>query len=68
MSIGTDVSQSQDTLEISPERQLLPSHIGGTKELHSRVTCDHIYTVGAQLGCKLVNTVDVVTSWSQVGL
>ena len=29
-SLGTDVSQSQVTLEISPDRQLLPSHIGGT--------------------------------------
>ena len=30
MSLGTDVSQSQVTLEISPEWQLLPSDIGGT--------------------------------------
>ena len=30
MSLDTDVSQSQVTLEISPEWQLLPSHIGGT--------------------------------------
>ena len=27
MSLGTNVSQSQVTLEISPEWQLLPSHI-----------------------------------------
>ena len=33
MSLGTDVSQSQVTLEISPEWQPLPSHTGGTYEL-----------------------------------
>ena len=30
MSLGTDVSQSQVTLEISPEWQFFPSDIGGT--------------------------------------
>ena len=30
MSLGTDVSQSQVTLEISPEWQFLPSDLGGT--------------------------------------
>ena len=34
----------------------------------SSLLTPHIYTVGAQFGCKLVKTVDTVIGWSQVSL